>query len=119
VIASKLIKVAGDRDIAAASESGRKLAKQAGFEGADLVAIATAISELARDIVTQAGGGAVEVSTVDGDNRSGFEIIARDENPSSRLGLDLPDCERLMDELVIESALGQGTTVTLRKWVSS
>jgi len=133
MLARTLIKVAGDRDIVAAREAARKLAREVGFEGVDLVLIATAISEIARNIVSYAGEGAIEVSTVEDGRRSGVEVIARDDGPGiadvelamhegystgAGLGMGLPGSKRLMDDIAIESALGQGTTVTMRKWVS-
>ena len=94
MIAKKLIKVAGERDVMAVREAGRKLAKEAGFEGAELTLIATAISEIARNILTYAREGAIEISTIEDGTRSGIEVIARDEGP------------------------GEGSIVTSRTWLS-
>jgi serine/threonine-protein kinase RsbT len=33
------------------------------------------------------------------------------------LGLGLPGSKRLMDEMTIESTVGKGTTVVVRKWL--
>lgn len=130
--ARSLIRVTGERDVVAASESGRRLARDVGFDGPDQVLIATAISEVARNIVRHAGEGAMEISTIDERGRHGIEVIARDEGPGiadvkmamresgrtgAGLGIGLPGSKRVMDEFAIDSALGQGTTVTMRKWV--
>ena len=93
MIARKLIKVASERDVMAVREAGRKLAKAVGFEGAELTLIATAISEIARNIFTYAREGAVEISTIEDGAQNGIEVIARDEGP------------------------GEGTMVTARKWL--
>ncbi len=93
MIARKLIKVASERDVIAVREAGRKLAKAVGFEGAELTAIATAISEIARNIFTYAREGAIEISTIEDGAQNGIEVIARDEGS------------------------GEGTKVTTRKWL--
>jgi len=95
MIAKKLIRVAGERDIVAAREAGRKLAKAVGFEDTELTQIATAISEIARNIFTYAREGAIEISTVEDGPQSGIEVTARDEGP------------------------GEGTMVTSRTWLKS
>ncbi len=92
MIARKLIKVAGERDVAVVREAGRKLAKAVGFEGREVTLIANTISEIARSAVTYAGQGAVEISTIEDGTRSGIEVMARDQGP------------------------GEGTMVTTRKW---
>jgi serine/threonine-protein kinase RsbT len=95
MIAKKLIRVAGERDVLAVGEAGRKLAKAVGFEGAELTQIATAISEIARSIFTYAREGAIEISTIEEGTQSGIEVIARDEGA------------------------GEGTMVTSRKWLKT
>jgi serine/threonine-protein kinase RsbT len=95
MIASKLIKVAGERDVVAAREAGRKLAKAVGFEEPELRQIASAISEIARKTFTYAREGAIEISTIEDGTLSGIEVTATDEGP------------------------GEGTVVTSRKWLKS
>ena len=66
-------------------------------------------------------------------SRLGLQVIARDQGPgiadlslalekgfstSRSLGLGLPGSKRFMDEFRLESTLGIGTTVTMRKWLS-
>ena len=120
-----------ESDILAARQHGREVAEQVGFGGSDLALIATAISEVARNIVVHAGGGAILISEL-ADGRAGIEIVARDDGPGildvdlamqdgystvASLGLGLPGARRLMDEFTIESQEGHGTTVVMRKWV--
>jgi serine/threonine-protein kinase RsbT len=81
MIARKLIRVAGERDIAAAREAGRKLAKAVGFEGTELTQIASAISDIARNTLANANESAIEISTIEDGTRSGIEVIARDQGP--------------------------------------
>jgi serine/threonine-protein kinase RsbT len=120
-----------ESDILAARQQGREVAERVGFTGSDLALIATAISEVARNIVVHAGGGAIMISELS-DGRAGIEIVARDDGPGildvelamqdgystvDSLGLGLPGARRLMDEFTIESQEGHGTTVVMRKWI--
>ncbi|MBY0547267.1 MAG: anti-sigma regulatory factor [Candidatus Obscuribacterales bacterium] len=118
-------------DVVAARQQGRQLGLKLGFSGSELTLIATAISEIARNIVSYAGRGVMTISIVDVMNRPGIQIIAQDEGPgiqdlslalqdgystSKSLGLGLPGTRRLMDEFEIESEEGKGTTIRMIKW---
>jgi len=118
-------------DIVMARQQGRSLAAQLGFLGSDLTIIATAISEVARNIVEHAKKGEIILKSVDGNPHRGIVIIAQDEGPGilditralqdgfstgKGLGLGLPGTKRLMDEFEIHSEIGKGTTVTMKKW---
>ena len=119
-------------DIVTARQKGRALAMEMGFDGSDLTLIATAISEIARNIVDHAKRGEVILEPVQQGNKHGVLIVARDEGPgipdvaqamqygySTRkgLGVGLPGAKWLMDEFEIDSQVGEGTTVTMRKWL--
>lgn len=121
-----------DVDIVTARQMGRQLAEKVGFRGSDLTLIATAISEVARNIVTYAGRGEIEIRRTQNGGREGILVIARDDGPGiadielamrdgystgRSLGLGLPGARRLMDEFEIQSELGKGTIVTMRKWI--
>jgi serine/threonine-protein kinase RsbT len=120
-----------DGDIVEARRRGRDLAQQIGFSGSDLTIIATAISEIARNIVVYAGRGEISIEIAQRDGRRGILVVASDEGPGigdieramrdgystgNSLGLGLPGARRLMDDFEITSKVGQGTTVTMRKW---
>jgi len=120
-----------DADIVAARQKGREMASHCGFATTDLAVIATAISELARNIVRYALHGEIFLRLVEDHGRLGFEIVARDDGPgiaditramedgystSGSLGLGLPGTRRLMDDFEITSDFGKGTQVTVRKW---
>ena len=124
--------IGGDIDIVTARQRGRDLALQLGFAGSDLTVIATAISEVSRNIVSYAARGEIILQAAVEPNRRGIVVIARDEGPGmpsvedalrdgfstgNSLGLGLPGARRLMDDFEIESAVGKGTTVTMKKWV--
>ena len=120
-----------DADLVIARAEGRAMAQRLGFRRPDPTLIATAISELARNLVMHVGHGEIIMRPIVEDRRSGVLVIVRDEGPgiadvdaalrlghASRggLGLGLPGARRLMDEFEIDSHPGKGTTVTMRKW---
>jgi serine/threonine-protein kinase RsbT len=121
-----------EADIVTARQKGRELAASTGFSTTDQTLIATAISEVARNIVLYARRGEIVVSPVDEGNRRGMMVIARDQGPGiadpdlamrdgfstgNSLGLGLPGAKRLMDEFDLVSAPGKGTTITMKKWL--
>ncbi|MGA0599252.1 anti-sigma regulatory factor [Caulobacter sp. KR2-114] len=125
------VAVSRDADIVTARQLGRELATKAGFTGSDLTLIATAISEVARNIVAYAAHGEILLDLAERNGVSGLQVIAQDHGPGiadidqamrdgfstgKSLGLGLPGARRLMDEFEIESEVGKGTTVVMRKW---
>jgi RNA polymerase sigma factor (sigma-70 family) len=125
------IPIQTDADVVTARKQGRELAAQAGFSATELTIIATAISEIARNIVMFAERGEVLVSLVGENGRQGVTVVARDAGPGipdlkqaltdgysgyGGMGLGLPGSRRLMDEFEITSEADKGTTVTMTKW---
>jgi RNA polymerase sigma factor (sigma-70 family) len=125
------IPIQTDADVVTARRRGRELAAQAGFSATELTIIATAISEIARNIVMFAERGEVLVSLVGENSRQGVTVVARDAGPGipdlkqavrdgysgyGGMGLGLPGSRRLMDEFEITSEVDKGTTVTMTKW---
>lgn len=125
------VRIDGDTDIVSARQKGRVLAATLGFSSSELTLIATAISELARNIVLYAKQGEIVLRVLERGEQRGVMVRANDQGPgipdirralqggfstSRSLGLGLPGVRRLMDEFEIESRIGQGTTVTARKW---
>ncbi|MFI5251266.1 MAG: anti-sigma regulatory factor [Bacteroidota bacterium] len=125
------VPITSDGDIVIARQQGRTFATALGFSQGDLTLIATAISELARNIVDFAQNGEIIIRSVQKGTKKGIEIVASDRGPgipdvllalqdgySSRrsLGMGLPGTKRLMDEFEISSFPGNGTIVTIRKW---
>jgi serine/threonine-protein kinase RsbT len=125
------IPIRSDRDVLLARQRGRAMGEALGFVSTDLTLIATAISELARNIVLYARQGEIELHQLDEDHRRGLVIVARDQGPgiadleramedgfstSGGLGLGLPGVKRLMDSFDIVSHAGKGTTVQISKW---
>jgi len=123
--------IATDSDIVAARQSGRRMAENLGFSRPDQALIATAISELARNIVDYANSGTVEIVRVDRGRKVGLKVVARDNGPGitdvdlamtegfstgRSLGLGLTGMRRIVDLFDIESDPGRGLKVTIVKW---
>jgi anti-sigma regulatory factor (Ser/Thr protein kinase) len=125
------IPIASDADMVPARAHGRALAAKLGFSRTDATLIATAISEIARNIVVHVGQGEIVMQPLYEDHRHGLVVVAQDTGPGiddveaalehgfasgAGLGLGLPGARRLMDEFEIASEPGRGTTVTMKKW---
>ena len=119
-------------DIVEARKAGHQLALDLGFSLTDVTMVATAISEIARNITSYAGRGVVRVTVADRDGRKALVVRAEDYGPGIAdidramedgystgrgLGMGLPGARRLMDRLVVDSKLGRGTVVEMWKWV--
>ncbi|VVB90170.1 Anti-sigma F factor [uncultured archaeon] len=128
------IPVSSEIDIVTARQKGRELAARLGFSNTELTLIATAISEVTRNIVEYARRGELCLSIVQQGNKRGISVIASDRGPGipniklamqdgystgHSLGLGLPGAKRLMDEFEIVSEVGKGTKVTMKKWVQN
>jgi serine/threonine-protein kinase RsbT len=128
---SRQIAISSEHDIVGARRASREIGTRLGFSAVELTLIATAISELARNIVAYAGAGDVNISLVRRGRRQGMLIRARDSGPGIRdlrralaggystcrgLGLGLSGVRRLMDEFEIVSLASSGTDVTVHKW---
>jgi len=107
------------------------MAEQLGFTAIDATLVATAISELARNIINYAVDGEIQIGLINDGSRRGISVVACDQGPgiadiklavqpgystSGSLGLGLPGVRRIMDEFNISSEPGRGTTVTVVKW---
>jgi anti-sigma regulatory factor (Ser/Thr protein kinase) len=125
------VRIGCDDDLVAARAEARTLATTLGFSRTDATLIATAVSEIARNIVVHVGEGEIEMQALYNDTRYGLRVVATDSGPGIRntstaledgyasrggLGLGLPGARRLMDEFEIETDVDHGTTVTMTKW---
>ena len=125
------VPIASDGDIVTARQKGRELAAAGGFSRTDQTLIATAISEVARNIVVHAERGEIILSALEQPGRRGVMVVARDEGPgianpelamrdgystANSLGMGLPGARRIMDEFDLLSTPGHGTTITMKKW---
>ena len=127
------VAITSDADAVTARQRGREAALRIGLSRSEATYVATAISEIARNITTHAGAGEIVIQEVNDAGRIGMVVIARDEGPgiddvgavlasdyasTAGLGLGLWGARQLMDEIDVASEPGKGTTVTMRKWSS-
>lgn len=125
------VPVASDGDLVTARREGRVMAEQLGFSASEATLLATAISELARNIVAHAKQGEIHLRPVNGSTRRGITVVASDQGPgiadpkrasqlglsaAGALGLGLPGVRRIMDAFDISSVAGHGTTIAVTKW---
>jgi serine/threonine-protein kinase RsbT len=123
--------VGSDADIITARQRARTYVLGLGFSSPEATLVATAISELARNIVQYADHGEIVLRSLERDGRSGVLVIARDDGPgipeldqleingsflrnTERLGLR--GVKRFVDDLEVLSSAGEGTTVRVTKW---
>jgi serine/threonine-protein kinase RsbT len=126
-----VIDVNDSDDIVTARQAGHELARELGFSLTDVTMIATAISEIARNITSYAGRGEIRVGVQDREGRLALVVRADDEGPGivdvdrameegystgRGLGIGLPGARRLMDRLIVDSVPGRGTTIEMWKW---
>lgn len=132
--AEHMLAIASDADIVHARQLARQLAAEAGLSAMDQSRVATAVSELARNVLRYATGGTGAASialVVNESGQTGLEVVVKDDGPgiadielamrpgytsSNGLGLGLSGTRRLMDEMEIISEPGSGTTVRIKKW---
>jgi serine/threonine-protein kinase RsbT len=127
-----VVDIGNPDDIVGARQAGHRLARELGFSLTDVTMIATAISEIARNITSYAGSGTIRVAVQDRDGRKALVVRAEDDGPGIAnieraledgfstgrgLGLGLPGARRLMDRLTVKSTPGQGTVVEMWKWI--
>ena len=125
------VPIASDLDIVTARQRGRLLAEELGYPATQAMLIATAISELARNIALYATRGEIVLAIANEGPRTGIVVtardqgpgitdiphaIAREQSPSGSLRFGLAGVRRLMDAFEISSQPGQGTTVTVTSW---
>jgi serine/threonine-protein kinase RsbT len=120
-----------DADVVTARQEARAMGAELGFSSTDLTLLATAISEVARNITTYAGEGEVALRVLNSGGRRGIEVVASDDGPGildvelamqdgyttgNGLGLGLPGTRRLVDEFELQTQPGTGTSIRLVKW---
>jgi serine/threonine-protein kinase RsbT len=126
------VSISSESDIVTARRQAREMAARLGFSETDQTLVATAISEVARNIVLYAGRGGVVIDLVSRPHGHGLRVSATDSGPGiadvdramedgfstgNSLGLGLPGARRLMDEFTLTSRPGEGTQVVMVKWL--
>jgi serine/threonine-protein kinase RsbT len=128
---SERVTVSSDQDVVRVRQLVRTVAVAVKLSLVDQTKLVTAASELARNTLVYGGGGVVEVDRVENGRRSGIRISFVDQGPGiadldlalsdgfttgGGLGLGLSGARRLVDEFDINTAVGQGTSITVTKW---
>jgi DNA-binding winged helix-turn-helix (wHTH) protein/anti-sigma regulatory factor (Ser/Thr protein kinase) len=126
-----VVPIRAEVDVIIARQRARELASELRFSSSELTAIATAISEVTRNIVIYSGTGEIVLRIVEQGQRRGLMVFASDRGPgiadieravqdgystSHGLGIGLPGSKRLMDEFAVSSEVDKGTVVTMTKW---
>ncbi len=126
------IDIASDFDVLSSRKIVREECQRIGYSITDITRIVTAASELARNIFLYAGKGTMELKRVEREGIIGIELIFEDEGPGiedfesgmengfenyNGMGLGLRGARRLMDEMEIISEIGNGTKITVKKWL--
>ena len=129
---SVLVQLRDASDLPVARRRVRELGREQGLSAVAIEALATAVTEIAQNALVHAGGGELRIEAAEPPRR-GVVVTARDAGPgisdvpramcdgyttAAGLGLGLPSARRLVDEFAIESTVGGGTCVCLRKWVT-
>jgi len=125
------IEVTADQDVVRVRQLVRTVAVGVNLSLVDQTKLVTAASELARNTLVYGGGGTVEIGQVQNGRRAGIRIVFTDRGPGiadvelaltdgyttgGGLGLGLSGARRLVDEFDIDTAVGQGTSITVTKW---
>lgn len=126
------VEVRSEEDIVKARVRAKAIGVTLGFNYMDQTRIATAVSELARNVFQFAGGGKVTIRTVQAQDRKGIEVVVEDHGPGIEnlelalkgghstgggLGLGLSGSKKLMDDFDIKTKVGEGTIVTIKLWL--
>ena len=132
-LAEKVFRVSSDKDVVKIREYARDIAGSIGFTSNDQTLIATAVSEICRNIIEYAKYGEISIASLCDEPKKGIIIIAEDNGPgihnitlalkdgysSGRgMGVGLPGTRRIMDKFQINSRPGHGTKIEMHKWVT-
>lgn len=125
------IEIDSEDDILRARQAARDVAEAIGLGTTDTTRIVTAVSELARNVFLYAGEGTMAWERISEKNRNGLTCVFEDDGPgiadpdaalrgeystSNGMGRGLSGTQTLMDEMEIDTELGAGTTIRIRKW---
>ena len=125
------IRVLSEADATRSVMEANRFAAESGLSPVDAQSVATAVSELARNILKYAGRGEILFQKAHCETSRGIIVTARDNGPgiadidaamqdhfssSGTLGLGLPGVRRMMDEFTLDSVPGVSTVVSCLKW---
>jgi serine/threonine-protein kinase RsbT len=125
------IRIDKEADIVAVRQRVREIAKEYRFDQFAVAALTTAASELSRNVWVHGQKGISVIRVLRNGNKVGVELEFVDDGPgiadlkralaggfstSHSLGLGLSGTKRLVDEFSIDTELGRGTKIVIRKW---
>jgi serine/threonine-protein kinase RsbT len=131
VTAADVVPVRSEQDIVLSRQIVRKLVQQLGFSLVDQTKMVTAASEIARNTLIYGRGGDMRWQLLDDGVRKGLRLSFEDQGPGipdiglamtdgwtsgHGLGKGLTGSKRLVNEFELQTAVGQGTTVTITRW---
>ncbi|MFE2301139.1 anti-sigma regulatory factor [Streptomyces sp. NPDC059445] len=129
--ASETLEITANAGVVQARQRVRALAQECRFSLVEQTKLITAASELARNTLIHGGGGTMAAGLVEERGRRGVRLVFSDQGPGipdvdlaltdgwtsgAGMGLGLSGSKRLVDDFVLETVAGQGTTVTVTKW---
>ncbi|WP_414573925.1 anti-sigma regulatory factor [Nostoc sp. CCY 9925] len=128
---TETLEIQSSGDVVLVRQAVRQLAVEIGFGLVDQTKIVTAASELARNTLNYGGGGTAKLETLEEGKRRGIKLTFEDQGPGipnielalkdgfttgNGLGMGLSGAKRLANEFEIQSAVGEGTRVTIIRW---
>lgn len=128
----EILEIKSEADIIEARVRAKAIAEALGFNYMDQTRIATAVSELARNAYQYAGKGKITIKPLNKQGRKGMEMVVEDHgsgienldramkggySTGGGLGMGLSGSKKLMDDFDINTKMGEGTVVTIRKWL--
>lgn len=131
VTAADEVPVRSEQDIVLSRQLVRKLVQQLGFSLVDQTKMVTAASEIARNTLIYGRGGDMKWQLLDDGIRKGLRLSFEDQGPGipdialamtdgwtsgHGLGKGLSGSKRLVNEFELQTAVGQGTTITITRW---
>jgi len=132
VISSEELPIREESHVIQLTSQIRQQASGMGMSLLDQTKLSTAASELARNILVHGGGGKVQLECIRNTQKTGIRLLFTDHGPGIAnmeqamqsgfstgmgMGLGLPGAKQLADEFYLTSVVGEGTTVTILKWV--
>jgi len=131
VLSKDSLRIEKEQDVVVLRNRVKEMATKIGMSVLGQTKLMTAASELARNMLKYAGGGAVTLEVLSGNRTTGIRLTFEDKGPgiadiglamqdgystAKSLGLGLPGAKRLVNEFDIKSTVGEGTTVTITRW---
>jgi serine/threonine-protein kinase RsbT len=126
------IAINSEDDVVTARCAVRDLCGSMGFGASVQIRVATAVSELTRNVAMYAGQGTMVAAAITRPRR-GVEVVVRDHGPGipniedilagryrsrTGMGIGIKATRQLADEFEIDTGPGKGTTVKLRKFLT-